>query len=103
MRNHKINQLKAQLRKAEADLRTAINEQRLVELVKDEKYALLSIPGFYEEVVEYLNNDALDLADATGVEFESALEQLLTSMRAEEILQIPGVADVLLEEFHDEL
>jgi multidrug efflux pump subunit AcrA (membrane-fusion protein) len=81
----------------------AINEQRLVELVEDEKYSLLAIPGFYEEVIEYLNNDAMDLADAIGVEFEAALEQLLTSMSAEEILQIPGVVDVLLEEFHNEL
>lgn len=98
-----IKILKKRLREAEAELRRSFDEQALVQLVEEEKYALLTIPGVYEAASEYLNNDAMDLADATGIEFEVAVEELLTSMSAEEILRIPGMAEELLEEFHSEL
>ena len=63
--------------------------------------AVLQIPGIWEEVSEYYNNDAIALMEAEGLEFDDAVFQIAKETGTDSVLGIPGVWEEASEYYNN--
>lgn len=80
----------------------------VLEDMVDEETDVLSIPGAYEVLSDYFNNDVLEEAEAEDidlekVEFDGILTQIVQRTSAAELLRIPGFYEIAAEALNNDV